>query len=860
MFKKLLYTAIGLSLVLSCREDEEVINTPPVVVDSTLTVDLSGYVQKGPFINGTAITVSELDKKLVTTGKNFTTQIADNKGSFSLKGIKLKSNFVQLQADGFYFDEVKGEKSAAQLTLFALSDVEDVSSINANLLSHMERTRVIYLMQEEEKTFAEAKQQAQQEILAIFGIAREEMQKSELLDISQNGEDNAILLAISAVLQANNSVAELSELVANLITDLREDGVLSSQSNKDKIREQGKVLNLPQIRLNLEKRYEELGVNATIPNFEQYIDSDGDGILNKDEDDNPDDFTFTLQKDVAVSTAITSNTVKISGLKEGGTANAAVKGGKIILNGQVASDSVVQVKNGDALQLQLASSQTYADTVKATLSIGTVVKHFQVITDDYVPDAFSFMAQKDVAVDSVYTSNMITVSGIPHPTPLTIEGGKVIKNGEELITDTTSVKNGDKLAVKLLSSSGFASATSSTVDINGVTASFTITTDDYVPDDFSFSSVESAYKSSSYFSNTIVVSGLKYPTIAKVEEGTIILNENEISDQAVQVNNGDHIALKSLSSSMWNSSSTSNLTIGSLTKEFIIFNRPNLWKKQSSWKGWDYDYEFDTEIDGKFYCGPRINHFYEYNPTTNIWTRKADFLGVSRHSNVAFTHNGLAYVGLGNAESDNFSLKDMWQYDPGKDQWKKLSDFPGAPRAGATCIVIDGKAYIGLGSNTEAIDTYQELNDFWEYDIENDQWKQLSNFPGGKRIATNHFVINDVGYVIGGATFGNEKKDVWKYFPETDSWERMGDMPHVWSFNQSFVLNDKGYLVINHFDENEQKLWEYDPFKDTWLNLEYTAFPVSSYHTYRTFEGKAYINHGKVVNNELIHEVWIYTP
>lgn len=111
----LAYIAIVLTSVLSCREDEEVIDTPPVAVDSTLTVDLSGYVQKGPFINGTAITVSELDKILVTTGKNFTTQIEDNKGSFSLKGNKLQSNFVQLQADSFYFDEVKGEKYSIKM-------------------------------------------------------------------------------------------------------------------------------------------------------------------------------------------------------------------------------------------------------------------------------------------------------------------------------------------------------------------------------------------------------------------------------------------------------------------------------------------------------------------------------------------------------------------------------------------------------------------------------------------------------------------------------------------------------------------------------------------------------------------------
>ena len=250
--------------LLGCQDDE-------VVLTQMSNYDLQGYVQKGPFINGTAITVSELSNKLVATGRNFTTQIIDNKGTFSLKDVELQSDYVQLMAEGFYFDEVRGEKSTAQLTLFALADVSDVGSVNVNLLSHLEKDRVIYLMQEEEKNFDDAKHQAQQEVLTIFGIEKADMNASELLDISQDGEDNAILLAISAVMQGQNTVAELSELLANIITDIRGDGVLDSESTQKKIRLNAMSLNLNNVRQHLENRYEELGVNANISNFEEYI-------------------------------------------------------------------------------------------------------------------------------------------------------------------------------------------------------------------------------------------------------------------------------------------------------------------------------------------------------------------------------------------------------------------------------------------------------------------------------------------------------------------------------------------------------------------------------------------------------------
>ncbi|MEM9834612.1 MAG: hypothetical protein AAF944_28555 [Bacteroidota bacterium] len=74
MRNRIIYTLpsiLGLVVfMLSCQEDEEPI-TPPVdsdttIVDSTvaISIDLKGYVQKGPFINGTTITVAELDSLL----------------------------------------------------------------------------------------------------------------------------------------------------------------------------------------------------------------------------------------------------------------------------------------------------------------------------------------------------------------------------------------------------------------------------------------------------------------------------------------------------------------------------------------------------------------------------------------------------------------------------------------------------------------------------------------------------------------------------------------------------------------------------------------------------------------------------
>ena len=64
--------------------------------------------------------------------------------------------------------------------------------------------------------FTSAKAQAQQEVLAAFNLTSSAIGNSETLDISQSGEGNAILLAVSVILQGNRSEAQLTELLATL--------------------------------------------------------------------------------------------------------------------------------------------------------------------------------------------------------------------------------------------------------------------------------------------------------------------------------------------------------------------------------------------------------------------------------------------------------------------------------------------------------------------------------------------------------------------------------------------------------------------------------------------------------------------
>lgn len=262
------------------------------VVDNNvdITYNINGSAQKGPFIKGTTITVQELDKDLSPTGKNFySTEIIDDFGSFTLQS-KLASPYIEITALGYYFDEITGLLSSAPLTLRAITDLSNASNVNLNILTTLEKNRLVTLINNG-KSFTEAKTQVEGEVLSIFNID-DNFSYFEEMDISKQGDNNAILLAISAIVDniavmkgaaTNTIVAELSEFIATVGLDIEPDGILGDANYKSAIIDSSKDLNLIQIRENLLQRYAALGASITLPPFENYIDSDGDGLLNKDD-------------------------------------------------------------------------------------------------------------------------------------------------------------------------------------------------------------------------------------------------------------------------------------------------------------------------------------------------------------------------------------------------------------------------------------------------------------------------------------------------------------------------------------------------------------------------------------------------
>ena len=271
--KKLILLLIPLSLFLHCSKDADPEPQDPEPINIE---QINGYVQKGPYIGGTQIQISSLNSDLSQTGINFNTEILNDEGFFSIENIEVESEYLLFSGIGFYFNEVTGAISSSNLSLQTLSNIENRSSLNINILTHLERKRVEYLHTENGLTFIEAKTQAINEIFDIFCMSDVDSIESENLNILESGENNAKLLAISIILQGNLSVGDLSELLFDISSDIETDGVLDDIPTINYLRDiAASISNVPgleTIRSNIESRMEFLDItDYTIPDFESYI-------------------------------------------------------------------------------------------------------------------------------------------------------------------------------------------------------------------------------------------------------------------------------------------------------------------------------------------------------------------------------------------------------------------------------------------------------------------------------------------------------------------------------------------------------------------------------------------------------------
>lgn len=213
-------------------------------------------------------------------------------------------------------------------------------------------------------------------------------------------------------------------------------------------------------------------------------------VVTESADLTPDAFSFTSITGVEINTSFVSNSITVSGINgvtvPKFTLNISIFGSgfEYSKNGGTFTSQVGTVVSGDVIRLRKTTNFNYSTTFTGTLVIGSVSSSWNVTTKSQpfntIPSAFSFTSIINVARNTSFTSNQITLGGM---TPgffgsASVSGSgqfRVIRNGvtvRDFSVNSTNVQLGDVIALRDTSSSNYSTTkttnfTVSGLDING---------------------------------------------------------------------------------------------------------------------------------------------------------------------------------------------------------------------------------------------------------------------------------------------------------------------------------------------------------------------------------------------------------
>jgi len=241
---------------------------------------LTGFTQKGPFLKGSTVYLYELSdgRTLKQTNGNFTSKITSDNGRYKFSARDLVSQYAMVVVDGYYRNEVTGGTSDAPIRLTALTDMRKRSSVNVNLLTHMEFDRVYNLVTRGDSTGKKltvkaAKRQAQKEILKQFHIELGDNTDAEDMDVFGDSDADAALLAVSVLLQGDSSSSALSVLLTEISNDISGYGEWKNSATKARLADWALTIDMADSTSKLSL----FGKNVTgwglgnAPDFEKFV-------------------------------------------------------------------------------------------------------------------------------------------------------------------------------------------------------------------------------------------------------------------------------------------------------------------------------------------------------------------------------------------------------------------------------------------------------------------------------------------------------------------------------------------------------------------------------------------------------------
>ena len=256
---------LGILAFVSCEEEPIVEPDGP---SSNKYAHIEGYVQKGQLVKGSQVTAFVLDQELKATGKSYPANISDDLGAFAVD-IKVEEPFLELRAEGYYFNEVTGEVSESPIYLEAMGNQQS-TNLNINLFTTITKPRIKKLLAED-KGWATSTLTAQEELLTALGIDDTTEDFTDI-DITGTDKSDALLLAFACIIQQNRSISEIVTLIQNAASEFEDEGKLTEKTVNAILANRSDVDPFD-VAHNIAEYYSDKSITGkSLPAFYKYLD------------------------------------------------------------------------------------------------------------------------------------------------------------------------------------------------------------------------------------------------------------------------------------------------------------------------------------------------------------------------------------------------------------------------------------------------------------------------------------------------------------------------------------------------------------------------------------------------------------
>jgi N-acetylneuraminic acid mutarotase len=785
--------ALSTVLLAACAGGGGGSGTPNI--QATYTAN-SGVAQKGPLIKGSTVTAQELDATLSPTGKQYTYQINSDLGTFSPTST-FGSQYIGLNATGYYFDEVQNDVSSGTATLESYSDLSVERVVNVNILTTLAYQRIRNLVVTSKMSFSASRTQAEGEVLAALNIPVGGYGTFGTLDLSGTSDGDHILAAISSLFIYGNQAGQLSLLINNFQNDLGTNGTLTSAATKTALAAAAKALNPGAIAANLNGRYASLGVTLTATDIADWIDQDGDGVVGK--------FKFQVP-DATPSTTFTFPTFVVNRLV--GT-SVSVTAGQLAVNGTPSTGSVT-VSAGDVVTLSPKAGSFPNGVLNVyLLSAGTRVARvsfvnglLSIAVTPAMPSMAKGLTEQFVATGTFsdtstadLTNTVTWSSGTPAVATVNATGlARGVATGSATITATSgSVTGRETLTVTAAVLESLAITPTSPRSGIGLTRQLTAT------GTYSDGTTADVTNLANWTSSA--------PAVATVGSQTGLTTGVSLGSSNIATTFGsltDSVSLTIVSNS-W--SAAASLLQARVAHTATLLNSGKVLVVGGVDSSMSTSATATTEV---------------YDPVADTWRQSTNLLTARQYHTATLLPNGKVLVAGGmSPPTYSMPMASAEIYDPVAGTWTAAAPMT-SPRIYHTATLLpNGKVLVVGGTGGPSLPAPVDSAEV--YDPVANSWSPATNLPAARTLHTATLLANGSVLIAGGETSGVASLALngLVYDPSTNTWTSTGNLQHPRDSHTATLLSNGRVLITGGSDQSTQQASTelYELVANTWSSV-----------------------------------------